>query len=551
MFATLVCLFIFLFIVHNIGNFVLIKLVSKEKENYSFFDVYFLGLAFVSSFLIIWSLFLPTNYIALLILLILAIFFFYKNFKYYKNLITKKLSNKYSLIIYILLLLGILCIGIVLPQNYDTNLYHVQAILWNENYRVVPGLANFYDRLGFNSSIFVINAAFSFTFLYQQMFFVVATGSFFMLTGFILRNILLQDNILKKIFLFLFIFYFTQQYLPNISSPDADILSNIIFSYLIITLLLDYNKIEKKYLLFITLPLYCVTIKLSTLPIILLCISIFFFKFSLKNSLKFLSLSFVIFLFPWLIRNIIISGYIIYPNASIDIFNFDWKVPIQYVEITKNWVYSFGRNPFKYYEEVLSLSLSDWTLVWWNNALFKTRVLMILCCISPIITLLIIWRKHKTNKFISLTFLTSLSSFLLWFFTAPDIRFSYGVLLLLALFPIALLTYKNNKFELVFKTLIVLFLVYFTYSSYELLQKQYYNKSFSTYVYLPKDYYYLKYERRIKYDTIELNTKKGKKLILYSAIGETSTYDNFPCTTNYKGGLQLRGEDLQSGFVKK
>jgi hypothetical protein len=550
MFATLVCLFIFLFIVFNIGNYVLIKLVSKEKENYSFFDVYFFGLAIVSSFLIIWSLFLPTNYISLLLLFILAIFFFYKSFKYYKTYLINKLTNKYSLIIFILLLLGILCIAIVLPQNYDTNFYHVQAILWNENYRVVPGLANFYDRLGFNSSIFVINAVFSFTFLYQQMFFVVVTGSFFMFTGFMLRNILFQDNIFKKIFLFLFIFYFTQQYLPNISSPDADILSNIIFSYLIITLILDYKQIEKKYLLFITLPLYCVTIKLSTLPIVLLCISIFFFKFSFKNSLKFLSLSFVIFLLPWLIRNIIISGYIIYPNATIDVFNFDWKVPIQYVEVTKNWVYSWGRIPFKYYEEVLSHPLSEWTLVWWNNALFKTKVFMILCSISPIITILI-WKKFKTNKFIFLAFIISLFSFLLWFFSAPDIRFSYGVILLLALFPIALLTYKNNKFQLVFKTLIVLFLVNFTHSSYELLQKQYYNKSFSTYIYLPKDYYYLKYERRVKYDSIELNTKKGKKLILYSAIGDTNTYDNFPCTTNYKGGLQLRGEDLQSGFKKQ
>jgi hypothetical protein len=550
MFATLVCLFIYFFITHNIGNYVITK-IDNQKKNYTFFDNYFFGMAVVSSFLTIWSLFLPTNYLSLLFLLLLAIFFFYKNFQEYKSLFFKNISNKKVVIVAILLLIGVLLSAVILPQNYDTNLYHIQAILWNEQFSVVPGLANFYDRLGFNSSIFVLSSGFTFSALYNQMFFVVVAVSFLMFIGWILTCINKSSNLFLKFFLILFAFYFTQQYNINISSPDADILSNIIFSYLIISLLLNHNEIEKKYLLFITLPLYCISIKLSTLPIVLLCLIVFILKLPFKKAIKLLFLSFSFFLLPWLIRNVIISGYIIYPNATIDIFNFDWKVPIQYVEVTKNWVYSFGRIPFKYYEEVLSLPLSEWTLVWWNNALLKTKIFMVLCGLSPVLSITIIYKKHQFKRILVLAFLVCFFSFLLWFLSAPDIRFSYGIILLLALFPIALLSIKNKKLELVFKTFVLLFLINFSHSSYELLQKQYYNKSFSTYIYLPKDYYFLKYEKRIKYNTIELFTKKGKKIKLYSSIGETQTYDNFPCTTNNNVGLQLRGEDLQSGFKKQ
>jgi hypothetical protein len=39
-------------------------------------------------------------------------------------------------------------------------------------YNMVPGLANFHDRFGFNSSMFVLSAGFSFSAIYNQYIFV-------------------------------------------------------------------------------------------------------------------------------------------------------------------------------------------------------------------------------------------------------------------------------------------------------------------------------------------------------------------------------------------
>jgi hypothetical protein len=44
--------------------------------------------------------------------------------------------------------------------NYDTGLYHLQAVRWNCDYAIVPGLANLHGRLGFNNASFLYAALF-------------------------------------------------------------------------------------------------------------------------------------------------------------------------------------------------------------------------------------------------------------------------------------------------------------------------------------------------------------------------------------------------------
>lgn len=44
------------------------------------------------------------------------------------------------------------------PTNYDTGLYHLGAISYASDYRVIPGLANLHDRFGFNSSMWPLAA---------------------------------------------------------------------------------------------------------------------------------------------------------------------------------------------------------------------------------------------------------------------------------------------------------------------------------------------------------------------------------------------------------
>src|SRR5271157_4480007 len=65
-----------------------------------------------------------------------------------------------------------------LPKNYDTALYHAQAIRWIENFPAIPGLGNLHTRFAYNSGWFPLSAFFSMKFF--------SGISFHCLNGFIL-----------------------------------------------------------------------------------------------------------------------------------------------------------------------------------------------------------------------------------------------------------------------------------------------------------------------------------------------------------------------------
>ena len=54
------------------------------------------------------------------------------------------------------------------PGQYDTGLYHAQAIRWIEEYGVVPGLGNLHMRLAYNSAFMCLQALFSLEWLVGQ-----------------------------------------------------------------------------------------------------------------------------------------------------------------------------------------------------------------------------------------------------------------------------------------------------------------------------------------------------------------------------------------------
>ena len=179
------------------------------------------------------------------------------------------LDNKIFLFFSVIAILITLLYGLVTPRNYDSYLYHINAIQWNEMYGTVPGLANFHDRFGLNSSVFVLSAAFSYNFLYNQYIFTISSLCYLVLFIWLLKQIVFKKGVIG-FFSILFIYFFTAQYANDISSPGTDLLPNIIVGYVLLSLLFDGEILTKKTHLFIILSLFCITLKLSSFPIILI-----------------------------------------------------------------------------------------------------------------------------------------------------------------------------------------------------------------------------------------------------------------------------------------
>lgn len=554
MYATLICFIITSFVLFVFGRR-FICFFDKNKH-YSFFDTFFIGLSLVGTLLNFWSLFFPTNHFSLLFLLLTSIFLFYKESDLYKHYffeIKNKLTNNKGLLLLILFgLIIILLFSVVSPKLYDTYLYHINAIQWNEKYKVVPGLANLHDRFGFNSSVFILSSGFSFVFIYEQYLFIINSLSYFIFFVWILKSVVELKNI-NSLFLLLFLYYFTNHYYLDISSPGTDLLPNIFISYLLINALLFEEYLKEKWLLFLVLPLFCITLKLSTLPIIILSLLVVFVKN--KNTLFFNSKRFLffalLFTLPWLIRNVITTGYVLFPVTIIDIFNFDWKVPVENVNILQDWIYSWARIPFKDSKEVLNMGFLEWFRVWWDKLLMINKRLFILAIISPFIYLFYsFFKKDVRKKLIPISI--ALIIMILWLLTAPDIRFSFSVILFLALspmllIPVVVLKFFKMKFLPYILSFYTLFLIY--QKAITLFKEDYDIKNFSEYHYLPTDVSIIKEKRNIKYNSKVFNSEKNIINIFEPNPTHSQCFDKFPCSWYIDSNIRLRGEDLGDGFL--
>lgn len=560
MYISLLCYLIIAFTFIVFGKSFLLHFDKQEKDNYSVFDSFFIGLCLIGTLLNTTSLFLPTDLFLLLFLLLSVVFLFYKSRRYYipyfKSLWRELKSDKLLFFLILAAVLITLLYALVTPRNYDSYLYHINAIQWNEMYRAVPGLANFHDRFGFNSSIFVLSAVFSFSSIYNQSLFLISALCYLVFFIWIIKLAYSQKGIVG-LFLIVFLFFLTQQYANDISSPGTDLLPNLLVGYVLLSLLFDKESLKKKSLFYIIIPLFCVTLKISVLPIVIVSLIAVYVKN--KNFLK-TAIQFSVFgsllILPWVVKNVILSGYLVYPISGLDLFNVDWKVSPESVIEIKKWITSWARIPLKNCDEVLSMPFSQWFPIWWEALLPKNKIFFTLAVVSPIFMGIVAFlnRQKETFYFYLLPFIVAFCCFILWFFSAPDIRFSFVPLLFLALFPLLMLETLIHKFSKRFNLVLFLFGFYLLFlignNGYVMFCEDYRSlENVAKYCYLPKDVSEVKEDRYIEYNTIELMNNQGKKIKLYIPNPDHSQcFDKFPCSWYFIPSIKLRGDDLQDGF---
>lgn len=342
----------------------------------------------------------------------------------------------------------------------DEGGYHLPLIRWIEHFRVVPGIANIEDRLGFNPGIYMTNAYFNMTWLFRgglyelnSFLFIIFSLSF--LNGF--------DRLVKNNFQFIFsgiiqtsaLFFLFRAYLTTM---DADFIYMYSSIYLLIIFLqkiesdsLRDNDIDA--LLFVMLFAFVVTNKFI---IGLLSPLLFWLGFIwMKDK----TISFVIILLSagcwiigsWMIRNYFISGYLVYPLFFWDLFKPDWKVPRTVAEGQYHYVLEYAKmeitQPFNEYVNH-EYPWSVWFPIWfdriWSELLGKVIIIgtpfSILFSSYLLFFLKKQWRQDYRDYLRLLIILILIT--MMWFFRAPAIRFAWGWLLILLPLPFLLVLKK-------------------------------------------------------------------------------------------------------------
>ncbi|MEO6149867.1 MAG: hypothetical protein ABIN95_09990 [Mucilaginibacter sp.] len=437
------------------------------KLDVSFAGKMLMGIVAVNTLTAIISIFFPVNSYVLvfLIVLVAAMVPFIKNDV--GTSVGNMLYKPTQLIVSLLFIFPGILIALNAPDNYDTGLYHTQAIKWIEEYPVIPGLANLHGRFGFNPNVFCLFALTSFSSVFGQHIYSINLAVFIIIVPWFVNSIYSLHNkqgisgaLLSFVILFLSLLLLTR----NLTSPSPDFLSLVLtlFIFANVVGLVAANKplTIANYFPILILSVYIITVKLSALPVLLLPLLLLFrCKPTLKQVMLLTGISAIIIL-PWLTRNVILSGWLVYPFPSADLFNFDWKVPLEKVANEHKSVTGWARNPGPQYAAAAHMSITGWFPLWFSHFKLHEKLFIAAGLIMPLIALALqVIKKTRATYFINVVIITAFAGTLFWLFTAPVFRFGIAFIVAGILSPLLITQFRlkpSLKPALIFNICILL-----------------------------------------------------------------------------------------------
>lgn len=442
-----------------------------------------------------------------------------------------------------------------LPLNYDTGLYHAQTIRWIETDGTVPGLGNLHARLAYNSVWFPFVSLTSLSFLSYSSFHLA--GSLVLLITLLLFldrfNVLTRGVIrISSVMGLLLIFVGRRLFSREVSSPGTDLPTSL-FVWVVLLLWVEKWERDESWAfdlysaILIALSLYAVTLKLTAIPILLLPAATLIsevFRGRWKTIIPFSTLALAVFV-PWAVRNVILSGYVIYPFAPLDLFPVDWKIPRDQVIQRLIGDRSWARNPGQVGTEILRQPPWRWMARWFRRQENFDQQLLILVSASVLGFVSTYWlvrgdkaRSERSDLAFWLPYILCAEGLVYWIYSAPYVRFGYpvlGVLLALTLSPpLAWLLRQLRSLRTIFIRAAVVAAI--AVSAVSLLL-------------VDLDALQARWIRPAPYPRVQTADRElGNQRIHIPKKGNQCWDTPIPCTPRLEGGLTPRGDSLRSGY---
>lgn len=316
--------------------------------------------------------------------------------------------------------------------HYDTGLYHAQSIRWIEEFGIVPGLGNLHSRLAYNSASFCLSALYSFAFLGGQSYHACAGFVAFLLAVVCMEMFWQKRWKEPKLshFVRLMGFYYLLTLFDEMVSPASDYFMVISVFYLLIRWMDLVEEKEDSYVPYAMLCILCVsvvTIKLSGALILLLTVKPAVMMIKRKKGKeigKFLGVGFVTVL-PFFVRNIILSGWVVYPFTFLDLFPFDFKIPKGMADYDAKEIQVWGRGfrDVTRFDEPITKWIRDWAMsLDGTNKVFLLLALSGLVMLAGLCVYALLKRKKEMLDFL-LTAGTVAVCFVFWLTSAPLVRY--------------------------------------------------------------------------------------------------------------------------------
>lgn len=441
-------------------------------------------------------------------------------------------ENKFTYLISFIIAVISICSR---PGTGDIADYHLQALKWAEQYRNIIGLGNFNRPLANNNWWFNIqalfgNASHSIYVLNALMFIVVFT--------FLINNDN-QNNMLKMFGFVLagFVAVSTKTAFVGSVTPDYAI-TNLIFICSYLYLSYNFNK-DKIYLhIIILLALFAITIKLNS--VLLLGVALFSFIELLKdNQVKNYWFGYSIIVFAtigiWLVGNVMVSGWLCYPVSGLDLFQFDWKMPKEVLDMERFSIKQWGKVPFQDIQVTAKMGIAEWLPLWIEKLDVFNKGLLGLSLLSTLaFTITLIIKKEKQKTVLSLAII-SLMGIAFCFSNGPHVRYAYGYIVVLLALGLAYLFHQ--KIKLINKWMMAAMLVLATIGVVPKILAMKNEGSLISSIIYPKSY-----------PIYNLETHSLNGNTLYISKQNSTCWTSFPCSYYMLENCELRGNSLEEGF---
>lgn len=430
--------------------------------------------------------------------------------------------------------------------HYDTGLYHAQSIRWIEEYGIVPGLGNLHSRLAYNSSSFCLSALYSFSFLGGQSFHCCAGFLAFLLAlacgeGFTLERLRrpgLSDFVRVMAVYYLLIIF------DEMVSPASDYFMVLSVFYILIRWLELTEREEHSYVPYALLCLmgvWVVTVKLSGAMLLLLAVKPLLLlarEKKLKKMAGFAGLG-ILTAVPYLIRNVILSGWLLYPSTIIDLFDFDFKIPEEVARYDAREIQVWGRGLFDVtrFEDSFVSWFPRWVMA--LDTVNKVFLLLALASLILFLGLCVYAVKKRQREMTDYLLITGTMAicFLFWLTSAPLIR--YGCVYLWT-FPVLVWGFFYRKISPGIDR-------YRLYLAVLLLVGCYKAYAFAGEVWRAATGEFLVFQK--DYENFETKAYELHGYTFYYPVsGDRTGYKDFPASPQRAEDI-FRGDTIEDGFI--
>lgn len=436
----------------------------------------------------------------------------------------------------------------------DTNIYHAAAIRIYEEYGLVKGIGNLQLHYAYNSSYLAFVAIFSLNWLFGR--------SLHTTTGFLevimclyafhgLKGFKRHENHVTDMMRIGILFY-TLVNVTRSMSPATDY-ATMYFVFFIITAwcenLLEGGSNLTRYCLLSVAAVFTATFKFSAC---LLGLIVLYPAFCLIRDKKWKKIGAYLFsgciiLCPFLVRNYLISGWLLYPFEGIDIFNTVWKIPKEYLLHDARQIKVWGR--CLYDVGKIDMPVSEWFPIWWEHQFRYEKMFLGAAALGAILQFVLsvgrIRRRQKIRLPLAVLHLAIWVNIAVWFFEAPFIR--YGLAFLFAVIMIAVGDYMSVE-NRGFGSIVTGGLVFCIIVSVSPYWDQYVTDAGV----------FVKQSMREPYYIVQQDYDRGSmegceingNIIYYATGGEINSYHVFPGTC-YRHMLErstLIGDTIAEGF---